>query len=70
LHGGLNLAVKPLSDYWLPQKAEYFNGDIYKLFNDDPTGEKYFMREGKDFNNAERRRVGEEIMKNTLFAFA
>jgi len=28
------------------------------------------MREGKDFNNAERRRVGEEIMKNTLFAFA
>lgn len=56
-----------VSDFWLPKKAEYFNGDIYKLFNE---GEKHFMQEGKNCDNQERREVGEEIMKNTLFAFA
>lgn len=57
--------------YYLPKKAEYFDGDIYKLFNDNPSGAtKDFSRDLKTLSEVERKEVGTEIMKKTLFAFA
>ena len=66
----LKYAGEEVSDYWLPYKAELFNGDIYKIFNQDPTGEKYFKREGEGFTKEQRIEVGKQIMHDTYFAFA